>query len=83
MLSKRQVEEIVSALSALPPERVSEVQDFIFFLKERYGYDKSTDDGEAWSDEDMNDLTSAVLANADQSLRSSPTKPLTNQTTRS
>lgn len=68
MLSKRQVEEIISALSALPPERVSEAQDFIFFLKERYGYDKSTDDSEAWSEEDLNDLTSAVLANADQSL---------------
>jgi hypothetical protein len=68
MLSKRQVEEIVIALSALPPERVSEAQDFIFFLKERYGYDKSIDHSEAWSDEDLNDLTTAVLANADQSL---------------
>lgn len=67
MLSKRQVEEIVIALSALPPERLSEAQDFIFFLKERYGYTKSTDYSEAWSDEDLNDLTSAVLANADQS----------------
>ena len=68
MLNKRQVEEIVIALSALPPERLSEAQDFISFLKERYGYEKPTDYSEAWSDEDLNDLTKAVLANADQSL---------------
>lgn len=30
------VEEIIKKLRALPPERITEVEDFIDFLKQRY-----------------------------------------------
>jgi hypothetical protein len=68
MLTKKQAEEILRALSTLPSEKVVEVQDFILFLKERYGYEKAVDKSEAWTDEDLHDLTAAVLKHADQTL---------------
>lgn len=40
MLSKSEAEEILLDLSTLPPEKGTEVRDFIFFLKGRYGHEK-------------------------------------------
>lgn len=68
MLTRNQAEEIVSALTALPPEKVTEVQDFIVFLKERYGHEQPIDESDAWSDDDIRDLTNAVLSHADRTL---------------
>jgi Protein of unknown function (DUF2281). len=68
MLTRRQAEEILRALSTLPSEKVVEVQDFILFLKQRYGYEKAVDESEAWTEEDLHDLTGAVLNHADQTL---------------
>lgn len=66
MLTKEQAEEILRALTALPFEKVVEVQDFIHFLKERYEQEKTLDEGDAWSEEDLHDLTAAVLKREDQ-----------------
>jgi hypothetical protein len=68
MLTTTQAKEILKALSVLPPERVAEAQNFIFSLKARYGHDKPVDKSEIWSDEDIHDLTVAVLNHAEQAL---------------
>ena len=68
MLTRSQAEEIVTALTALPPDKVNEVHDFIVFLKERYGYEPVLDENDEWSDDDIRDLTNAVLSHADRDL---------------
>jgi len=52
--------EIIRTISALPPDKVDEVRDFINFLKERYGAATTVEYSEAWTDEDLNDLTAAT-----------------------
>lgn len=66
MLTNSQAKEILKALSVLPPERILEVQHFVLFLKDRYGPDKPVDESEAWTDEDIHDLTVAVLQHAEE-----------------
>jgi len=68
MLTTGQAKEILKAISVLPPERVAEVQNFVFSLKARYDHEKLVDKSEAWTDEDIHDLTVAVLKHADQAL---------------
>lgn len=68
MLTRRQAEEILLALSVLPSGKVIEVQDFILFLKERYGYEKAVNESSVWTEEDLCDLIAAVLNYADQTL---------------
>lgn len=66
MLTTTQAKEILKAISVLPPERVLAVQDFVLFLKDRYGYEKPVDESEVWTEDDLHDLTVAVLKHADQ-----------------
>ena len=66
MLTKKQAEEILRALTALPFEKVAEVQDFVHFLKERYEQEKTIDESDAWLEEDLRDLTAVVLKHGDQ-----------------
>ena len=68
MLNRMQAETILRDLLVLPSERVAEVQDFVSFLKDRYGKKKLVDDSSSWSEEDLRDLTAAVMQHADQSL---------------
>ncbi len=70
MLTRKQAEEILRALSVLPSEKVVEVQDFVLFLKKRYGYKykKTVDESSAWTEEDLHDLITTVLRHADQTL---------------
>ena len=68
MLTRTQAEEILRALSALPSEKIAEVQDFILFLKERYGYGKAVDESTIWTEKDLDDLTATVLNHADETL---------------
>jgi hypothetical protein len=68
MLTKKQAEDILRSLRWLPPDKVVEVQDFLRFLTERYAPTKPVDDGDAWSEEDLRDLTAAVLGYADQTV---------------
>jgi hypothetical protein len=67
MLDKKQAEEILRALSALPADKVSEAQDFILYLRERYGRRHTIDEGDAWTEEDLHDLAAASFAHLDQS----------------
>jgi hypothetical protein len=68
MLDKKQVEDILRALTALPADKVSEARDFILFLRERYGQDHAVDESDAWSEEDLRDVTAAAARHAEQSL---------------
>ena len=67
-MSKTQIKEIVKALSTLPPEKVTEIYDFVLFLQARYGRPVPVDTGDVWSEEDIHDLVNATLAYADQTI---------------
>ena len=66
MLTRRQAEGILRALASLPADKVVEAQDFVLFLKEHYGHERTVDESDAWSEEDLRDLTAAVLNHADR-----------------
>jgi hypothetical protein len=68
MLDKKQAEEIIRALSTLPADKVAEAQDFILFLRARYGQQQAIDESDAWTEEDLRDLTAASLAHLNQSV---------------
>lgn len=65
MMARSQAEEILRALKTLPSEKVEEVQDFVFFLKQRYVDEKTVDERDYWTDDDLRDLTNEVLNRAD------------------
>ena len=67
MLDKKQAEEILRALVGLPADKVAEAQDFILYLRERYGHQQPIDESDVWSDEDLRDLASAAAGYAGQS----------------
>ena len=54
-----QVQEIVQALAALPPDKVEEVRDFVLFLSARHGKKPVEEIGD-WSEEDLRQLSLAV-----------------------
>lgn len=60
-------EQIMRAISTLPPEKVAEVYDFVLFLQARYGQ-PWVDRSDAWSEEDIQDLAAAALAYADRTV---------------
>lgn len=64
--SERQVQQIVDALFTLPPEKVAEVRDYVWFLQARYSRSPVVDVGDSWSEQDMHDLTVATLTYAGQ-----------------
>ena len=70
MLTKKQAQDILLTLRRLPPDKVVEVEDFIRFLNERYTHAAPIDDSDAWSEEDLRDLTAAALGYADQTVSS-------------
>jgi len=61
-------QQIVQTLRLLPPEKVAEVWDFVSFLQDRYARSPVVDVSDAWSDQDLLDLTRASLAYAENSL---------------
>ena len=67
MLTREQAEELLRCLRVLPAEKVTEVQDFVLFLKSRYGMEKA-DENDLWTEQDLQDLTAAVLSYADRTL---------------
>lgn len=68
MLTRRQAEEILRALTVLPPDKVVEAQDFVLFLKEHYGHERTVNESDAWTEEDLHDLTAAVMNHADRTV---------------
>jgi hypothetical protein len=53
------VKDVVDALFKLPSEQIATVYEFILFLQDRHG--QAVDIADEWSDEDANDLTTASL----------------------
>lgn len=68
MLTREQATVILRTLNTLPAEKLEEACDFILFLKEHYGHPKAVEESNGWTDEDLYDLTTAVLRHADQTL---------------
>jgi len=68
MVTHAHAREILDALLTLPPEKVAEVYDFVIFLRERYGERADVDVSDAWSEEDLHDLTQASLAHAERTI---------------
>lgn len=66
MLTKNQAEKILRNLKTLPSEKVEEVLDFVFFLKQHYGNEKTIDERDYWTDEDIRDITLSALNRADR-----------------
>jgi hypothetical protein len=62
--------EIIRAINGLPPDKVNEVRDFANFLKDRYGTSLPVEYSDAWTDEDIQDLTAAALSHAEQTIYS-------------
>lgn len=66
-MSKVSIEQVVKAISTLPPEKMAEVYDFVLFLQARYGR-LAVDESDVWSEEDVQDLVTATLAYATQTI---------------
>lgn len=60
-MSNTQTFELISVLSALPPDKVEEVADFARFLKAKYAEDIHVDISDEWSDEDLADAARASI----------------------
>ena len=63
----RRLQQIMQALLTLPPEKISEVWDFVAFLQERYAGTPSLAVNDTWTDQDMTDFSTASLSYARQS----------------
>ena len=58
MVVKTQIDEIAKALSVLPAEKIAAVQDYVEFLRTRYGH-QSVDESDEWTEEDLHDFAAA------------------------
>ncbi len=67
MLTHAQAKEILQTLQVLPADKLTEVYDYLSFLRERYAKGKVIDVSDAWSDEDLRDLMKASLIYAERS----------------
>ena len=64
LTAHQRVQQIMQALLTLPPEKISEVWDFVAFLQGRYAGTPSVDVNDTWTDQDMTDLSTASLVYA-------------------
>lgn len=53
--------EILKTIRSLPSDKVAELRDFAFFLRERYGQQEIIDESNEWSEEDMQEFAAASL----------------------
>jgi hypothetical protein len=68
MLNAKEARDILRSLATLPDDKVAEVRDFVAFLRERYAEEVPVERGDEWTEEDLHDLTAAVLDSAGQTL---------------
>ena len=68
-MTDTQTLEILDALKALPAEKIDEVKDFAFFLRERYGKPEIADESDEWTEEDLRDVTNASINFAEEENR--------------
>ena len=59
--------EIIEAVRLLPPDKIAELRDFAFFLRDRYSKPEVIDESDEWSDEDYKDFSAASFAYFEQS----------------
>jgi hypothetical protein len=59
MINETQTVEILQALKNLPPEKVSQVRDFVVFLQSQYDKSRLIDESDEWTDEDLRDFTTS------------------------
>ena len=59
MITEVETTEILKALKGLPPEKVTEVRNFVDFLQSQYQQSQILDESDEWSDEDLRDFTSS------------------------
>lgn len=59
MITEVETTEILKGLKGLPPEKVSEVRNFVDFLQSQYQQSQILDESDEWSDEDLRDFTSS------------------------
>lgn len=59
MINETQTVEILQALKNLPPEKVSQVRDFVVFLEHQYSKSQMIDESNEWTDEDLRDFTAS------------------------
>jgi hypothetical protein len=57
--------DIVDAVKALPASRLAELRDFAVFLRQQCEPATPVDDSDFWTEEDIRDLTAAVLERAE------------------
>jgi hypothetical protein len=65
-MTDTQTLEILDVLKSLPSEKVAEVKDFAVFLRERYGKNESIDESDEWTDEDLQDVSTASINYAEE-----------------
>ncbi|MBX3290147.1 MAG: hypothetical protein KF855_12460 [Acidobacteria bacterium] len=53
--------EIIRTIRSLPSDKIEELKDFAFFLREKYGIETLIDESDEWTDEDLHDITKASL----------------------
>lgn len=51
--------EILEVIKSLPSDKIDEVKDFAIFLRERYGKSEVIDEGDEWTDEDLQDVSNS------------------------
>ena len=68
MLTTDEAIEIIRTISTLPSDKVEEVRDFANYLKERYGAVAAVEYSDAWTEEDLRDLTAASIHHATQTV---------------
>jgi hypothetical protein len=65
MLKPKEIEEIAGALWYLPLEKLAEVRQLVWSLKEQHGYDEPIDDSDEWTDEDREECQRAARQRLD------------------
>ena len=65
-MTETQTLEILEVIKSLPSDKVDEVKDFAIFLRERYGKSEKIDESDEWTDEDLQDISLASFAYAEE-----------------
>jgi hypothetical protein len=68
MITRTQAKEILQILQTLPADKITEVYDYLAFLRERYAANKSIDVSDSWTDADLTDLITASVAHAEKTI---------------
>lgn len=51
--------EIIRTIRSLPSDKIEELKDFAFFLREKYGNETLIDESDEWTEEDIEEFAAA------------------------